>query len=288
MVNSNEKFIKIGQNVKLGDNVSIGFHAIIHDDVTIGDNVVIGDFVIIYPNVYVNSNSILGAYSIIGEPSASYYKDITGYQFPATVIGAGALIRSHTIIYTDVSIGDNFQTGHKVSIREKSIIGDNVRIGTNSDIQGYCKLGNYVSCHSNVHIGAMSEVDDFVWIFPYVILTNDPTPPSETLFGVKIKTFATIATGSVILPGITVNEDSLIGAQSLVKTDVEKGTVVAGNPAKYICNIKDIKNKVTGEPVYPWRYTFNRGMPWEKEGYVAWYNKQDDEIKSKLPRENDL
>jgi len=284
MVNSNEKF-KIGQNVKLGDNVSIGFNTIIHDDVTIGDNVVIGDFVIIYPNVCINSNSIISSFSTIGEPTASYYKDISGYQFPTTIIGSGALIRSYTIIYADVTIGEDFQTGHKVSIREKSLIGKNVRIGTNSDVQGYCKIGSYVSCHSNVHIGAMSEVEDFVWIFPYVILTNDPTPPSETLFGVKVKTFATIAAGSVILPDITIGEDSLVGAQSLVKSNVEKGTVVAGNPARFICNIKDIRNKATNEEVYPWRHTFKRGMPWEEEGYITWYNNLDEKSKSKLPQE---
>lgn len=98
-------------------------------------------------------------------------------------------------------MGDYFQTGHQVTIREKSRIGHHVSIGTLSDIQGDCEIGNYVRLHSNVHIGQKSVIHDYVWIFPYVVLTNDPTPPSEELVGVEIKSFAIVATGTVVLPG---------------------------------------------------------------------------------------
>jgi UDP-3-O-[3-hydroxymyristoyl] glucosamine N-acyltransferase len=68
-----------------------------------------------------------------------------------------------------------------------------------SDLQGHCEIGDYVRFHSNVHIGQKSKIGNFVWIFPYVVLTNDPYPPSNNLVGVTVHDFAAIATMSVIL-----------------------------------------------------------------------------------------
>ena len=53
------------------------------------------------------------------------------------IIGKNPLIRSNTVIYNDVTIGDNLRTGHNVLIREKTTIGDDVLIGTNTVIEGH-------------------------------------------------------------------------------------------------------------------------------------------------------
>jgi len=119
-------------------------------------------------------------------------------------------------------------------------------------------------------VGEKSVIKDYVWIFPHVILTNDPTPPSQTLLGVSVEDYAAIAAGSIILPGVNIGEDSLVGAGSVVSKNVEKETLAVGNPAKRTSPIQDIKNKQTGGQVYPWKYTFSRGMPWEKLGYEQW------------------
>jgi len=116
-------------------------------------------------------------------------------------IGKNSLLRSETIIYGDNDFGEALQTGHRVTIREKSKIGNHVRIGTLSDIQGHCEIQDYVNMHSNVHIGQKSIIKKYAWIFPYVILTNDPNPPSEDLLGVTVEEFAIIATSTVVLPG---------------------------------------------------------------------------------------
>ncbi len=59
------------------------------------------------------------------------------------VIGNHALIRSGTVLYCGSCIGENFQTGHQVTIRENSHIGSHVSIGTLSDIQGLFLCGAY-------------------------------------------------------------------------------------------------------------------------------------------------
>lgn len=258
----------------ISDTATIKENVIIGNNVVIEDNCYIDYGVIIKDNVHIKKGSFIGGRCIIGEYLMDFYSDKINKVHPLT-IGENALIRSETIIYGDTTIGSNFQTGHRVTIRESSILGNNVRIGTASDIQKECIIGNYVSLHSNIFVGERTIIKNFVWIFPHVILTNDPTPPSENLLGVTVEEYAAIAAGSIILPGVNIGEESLVGAGSVVTRNVEKETVVVGNPAKKICLTRDIVNKLTNQQVYPWKYTFSRGMPWDKIGYEEWQKSEN-------------
>lgn len=270
----------IGQNVDLGDDVTLGHNCIIEDNVKIGDNSYIDSNTVIRSGVSIGEGAFIGSNCIIGEYLMDFCLDKQYHYHPLT-IGHKALIRSGSIIYAGSSIGDNFQTGHQVTIREKTEIGNNVSVGTLSDIQGNCKIGNYVRLHSNVHIGQLSVIEDFVWIYPYVVLTNDPTPPSNNFVGVHVRPFAIIATGSIIMPGLELGQDCLIGAGAIVTKSVDPYAVAVGNPAKVISDVRKIKNKITGKQVYPWRDHFNNYMPWDENGFNAWYASLDiDEKKS--------
>lgn len=271
--------VQIGNNVTIADGVEIGSGTKIQDGAIIGEGSKIGngsyvDYgVIIRENVIIGENAFIGARCILGEYLVDFIQN-RDKQNHKTIIGNNAVIRSETIIYGENVIGDNFQTGHRVTIREKSKMGQNVRIGTLSDIQGDCEIGNYVNMHSNVHIGQKSVIKDYVWIFPYVVLTNDPNPPSEQLLGVTVEEFAIIATGSIVLPGKVIGRDGFVGAAALVNKDVAEGKLVVGNPLKEIGDASNMKNKTTGEPAYPWRYHFDRGMPWKGVGYDEWMKEQ--------------
>lgn len=254
----------------IGKNVYIGHNCIIEKNVTIGDNTYIDSNTIVRNGAIIGRNSFVGSNCIVGEYWMDFCADRQYHEHPL-IIGQNALIRSGTILYAGSVFGDNFQTGHQVTIREKTSVGDNVSIGTLSDIQGNCKIGNYVRLHSNVHIGQLSTIDDFVWIFPYVVLTNDPTPPSENFVGVHIKSFAIVATSALIMPGLEIGQDSLVAGGAIVTKNVEPFNVVAGNPAKPISDVRMIKNKITGAPVYPWREHFKRAMPWSESDFNTWY-----------------
>ncbi|MFN7183326.1 MAG: DapH/DapD/GlmU-related protein [Thermomonas haemolytica] len=242
----------------------------IGDGVVLGKDVVIGANSIIYDNVHIGDGSRIGANVILGEPCSSYYESSAGYLNPILKIGCGARIRSGSILYAGSTFGDGLETGHRVTIREGTRAGVNFRVGTLSDIQGDCRIGDYVRFHSNVHIGQKSRIGNFVWIFPYVVLTNDPHPPSNELMGVEVEDFAVIATMSVILPGIKIGKDALVGAGSIVNRNVESESVVVGNPAKKVVTVREMKSRKDGGAVYPWRYYFDRGMPWQGIGYDAW------------------
>lgn len=267
--------VVIGNDVRIQENVSIGPGSKIQDGSVIcagsrlGANSYIDFNVIIREKVTLGDNAFVGAGCILGEYLADFMKtrDTQKYE---THIGNDAVIRSGTIIYGDNIIGDSFQTGHRVTVREKTSIGRNVRIGTLSDIQGDCEIGNYVSIHSNAHIGMKSTIRDFVWIYPYVVLTNDPNPPSSQLLGVTVEEFAIVATGAVVMPGMVIGKDSLVGAGAIVNKNVPEGKVVVGNPVREIGDTANVKYKTTGETAYPWRYHFDRGMPWMGTGYDEW------------------
>lgn len=271
----------IGKNVSLGDGVVIKNNCIIEDNVILGNGVIVDHNSIIRSDVTIGDGSYIGANSIVGEYQMDYMQDHEYHRHELT-IGKKAIIRSGSIIYGGSRIGNDFQTGHQVTIREESEIGNNVSIGTLSDIQGRCKLGNYVRLHSNVHVGMHSRIDDCVWIFPYVVLTNDPMPPSENVFGCHIHSFAIIATNAILLPGIEVKNDALIGAGSVVTKDVNEYEVVFGNPAKVNGDVRDMKDRVSGEAHYPWRCHFDRAMPWNEYGFDEWHNTLEEENKKVL------
>ena len=239
--------------------------AIVSGHAKLGRNVVIGPYTIIHPETIIGDDTEIGSNCEIGYPTPSADGE-------PLVLGASSLIRSHSVLYQGSTFGAELVTGHRVTIREKTKAGANFQVGTLGDIQGNCVIGDYVRFHSNVHIGQHSWIGNFVWIFPYVVLTNDPHPPSSVMMGVRIEDFAAIATSSVVLPGVTVGAGALVAAQSSVSKNVEPGKVVGGVPAKVLCDTTDISLKDGSDmSAYPWRRHFHRGYPahvvseWEKE-----------------------
>lgn len=239
--------------------------AIISDGAKISSNVIIGAYTTIHKNVIIDEGTVIGSHCEIGHPTSR----LSGVS--PLKIGRNSLIRSHSIFYEGSTFGENLVTGHRVTVREKTLAGRNLQIGTLSDIQGHCEIGDFVKFHSNVHIGQHSKIKDYVWIFPYVVLTNDPHPPSDIMMGVTIENYVAIATMSIILPGVTVKEGALVGAHSSVSRDVEENTVVAGSPAKYICATDKIKLRDgSNNSAYPWRRHFHRGyLPETVDAWIA-------------------
>jgi len=251
---------KIGKNVVLGKNVRIGDGAVIYDNVKVGDD------------------SVICNNCVIGEPLNDYYSN-EKYVNPKTIIGKNSLIRSHSIIYAGSSFGDFFQTGHRVTIRENTKMGSNCSVGTLSDIQGFVKFGNYCRLHSNVHICQKAIIGNFVFIYPYVVLTNDPTPPSEICVGPMIGDYSQITTGSLIMPGVKIGENCLIAAGSVVTKDVEDFSLVLGVPAQKKCDVREMKSRNDKDKLYyPWMNNFERGMPWKGIGYEKWLEKTTSSI----------
>jgi len=165
----------------------------------------------------------------IGFPSR---ENIGKTGFSGTTIGHHAVLRSGTIIYCDVIIGDNFQSGHNTLIREKTRIGDRTAIGTATIIDGNTRIGNDVSLQSMVYIPTNTIIGDHVFIGPNAVLTNDRYPPSGSLTGPVIKTGAAIGANATIIPGVCIGEGAFIAAGSIVTRDVPDYMMAIGTPAR--------------------------------------------------------
>jgi UDP-3-O-[3-hydroxymyristoyl] glucosamine N-acyltransferase len=240
-----------------------GRNVFISESAQIGKNVRIGDDTSILDNVVIEDNSVISNNCVIGEPTTDYYRS-PAHENKPTKIGSSSLIRSNTIIYEGVSIGREFETGHRVTIRENSAIGNACSAGTNSDLQGHLVIGDHCRLHSNVHICQFSVIGNFVFIYPGVILANDKHPPTELAKGPTIGDYTQIGIQSSVIGDVVIGENCLIGAQTLVGKSFDDFSFILGSPARKKGDVRELKDSF-GQPLYPWKNRFSRGMPWAKK-----------------------
>lgn len=158
------------------------------------------------------------------------------------VIGDNPIIRSGTVIYEGSSIGDNFETGHNVVIREENKIASNVSIWSNSVVDYGCSIGCNVKIHANVYIAQFTTIEDDCFLAPGVTVANDLCPIcTKCMKGPILKKGVKIGVNVTLLPHITIGEFSLIGAGSVVTKDIPAYSLAYGNPARVIKNVSDMK-----------------------------------------------
>lgn len=159
------------------------------------------------------------------------------------LVGPAGTIREFTTIYAGTTIGERFQSGHGVLIREDNVIGDDVSIGTNAVLEAGNRIGNRVRIHTGCFLELVTVEDD-VFIAPNVVFADDPHPPcpryEECVGGAVVKRGARIGSNSTILPGVSIGEGAVVGAGSVVTRDVPSCSVVVGNPAKVIKTVAEL------------------------------------------------
>jgi acetyltransferase-like isoleucine patch superfamily enzyme len=208
-----------------------------------------GKAFIVRHNVRLGNDVMVGDGVILGEGDHLADKEL--------VIGDGARIRSHTVIYAGTTIGKSFQTGHGALIREGNVIGDRVSIGSHSVVERDNRIGDGVRVHSNCFIPEFITIEKKAWLGPGVTILNVLHPPcpkfEECAKGTIIGAGAKIGGNVTIGPRVRIGRQALIGAGSVVLKDVPDRAVAYGNPARVRNDIDGLKC-VLGEfdRVYSW------------------------------------
>ncbi len=221
-------FSVIGDRVIIGKNVTIGNQVIIHEGTKIGDNVRIDDHTVIGKMPMRVATSAL--------KSSNYLKEC--------IIGDGCVIGTSAILYRGCILGNECLVADLSTIRENVLVGSNTIIGRGVAVENDCSIGNYCKLETNVYITAFSKLEDYVFIAPGVITSNDNYAArlkgkTAEFKGVTVKRGGRIGAQATILPGKVIYEDAFAAAGSMVTKDIPTQEIYCGNPARYFREVPE-------------------------------------------------
>lgn len=141
------------------------------------------------------------------------------------------------------NIGENTMIWQFCVVLKNAKIGTNCNVNCHVFVENDVYIGNNVTIKPGVQIWDGITLEDNVFIGPNVTFTNDHFPQSKnTDFEIRrtlVKKGASIGANATILGGITIGENTLIGAGSVVTKDIPANEIWVGNPAKFLKKIND-------------------------------------------------
>ena len=164
---------------------------------------------------------------------------------------------NHVCIADDVKLGKDVKLSKFINLYG-CCVGDNTKIGAFVEIQKNAFIGSNCKISSHTFICEGVTIEDNVFIGHNVAFINDSFPRATAGDGklqteadwkvepTLVKKGASIGSGSTILANVTIGENAIIGAGSVVTKNVPPDTIVAGNPAKKLRKIKGSRCKVQG------------------------------------------
>ena len=157
---------------------------------------------------------------------------------------------NYLCISEDVKLGKNVSFSKFINLYGCAI-GDNTKIGAFVEVQKKAFIGSNCKISSHTFICEGVTIEDDVFIGHGVTFVNDTYPRATTRGGALqtdvdwnveptlVKKGASIGSGSTILANVTIGENAIVGAGSVVTKDIPANVIVAGNPAK-------VKRRVEG------------------------------------------
>jgi acetyltransferase-like isoleucine patch superfamily enzyme len=157
-------------------------------------------------------------------------------------------MRDYRSISPDVRLGQNVKLSKFVNLYGCEI-GDETKVGAFVEVQKNARIGKRCKISSHTFICEGVTIEDNVFIGHGVTFINDTYPRATNLDGTLqreedwkveptvVKKGASIGSGSTILSKVTIGENAIVGAGSVVTKDVPANTIVAGSPARILRSV---------------------------------------------------
>lgn len=229
----------IDSSAKLGDEVQLGHNCVIMEDVVIGNNCLIGHNVVIHKGSVIGDNVRIDDNVIIGKTPLSSPRSIfkVAQNLEPAHIGSFCQIGANVVIYAQCKIGERNLIADLATIRENVKIGMLNIIGRNVAIENFVEIGDRNKFETNSYITAYSVVEDYCFVAPGVITSNDnymarDQERFEHFKGITMRSGSRIGANATILPGKVIEPDGMVAAAAVVTKDVPAARIVVGSPAK--------------------------------------------------------
>ncbi|WP_163100511.1 N-acetyltransferase [Peribacillus alkalitolerans] len=215
--------VVLGQNVVIEKNVTIG------ENVTIGHNSVILEGTIIGDHVSIGANCVLGV-----KPAGNKKMRKSEQSLKPLRIESNTRIGNLVTIYANTEIHENVFIGDHAGIRDNALVGSGSVIGRGAMVELNTWIGKNVTIQTLAYVTGDSILEDDVFLGPCVSMSNDKYMGARefTLKGPHIKKGAKIGNNASLLPGVTVGENAIVGAGSVLTKDAAANATFAGVPAK--------------------------------------------------------
>jgi acetyltransferase-like isoleucine patch superfamily enzyme len=154
-------------------------------------------------------------------------------------------MNTYQCIAPDVKLGKNVKLSKFINLYGCEV-GDETKIGSFVEVQKNAKIGQRCKISSHTFICEGVIIEDQVFIGHSVTFINDAYPRATNPNGALqteadwkveptlVKKGASIGSGSTILSKVTIGENAIVGAGSMVTKDVPANTIVVGNPARFL------------------------------------------------------
>ena len=229
----------IHPSAQVGAGTQLGHNSVVHEEVKIGANCRIGSGVVIHAGSVIGNNVRIDDNTVIGKlPMKAALSAVTQDQkLDPCVIADDCMIGAMVVIYRGCTVRTKVMVADLASLRENVEVGEYTIIGRGVTIENKVRVGSRCKLETEAYITALSEIGDGCFIAPEVTFTNDNfLGRTKDRFkyhkGVTMKRGSRIGANVTVLPGLTLGEDALVAAGSVVTRDVPARKVVLGSPAK--------------------------------------------------------
>ncbi len=214
-------FTVVARGVQIGAGCLIGHHVVIHEDTEVGEGVRVDD------------HAVLGKRPMRAARSAT----TSGDDLSPLAVGSGSIVGTGAILYRGCTIGARVLVADYATVRERVTVGDETIVGRGVAIENDSAVGARCKLETNAYITAFTTIEDDVFVAPGVLTSNDAfmgrTEARKQHFGgPTVRQSARLGVGAVLLPGVEVAPEAIVGAGAVLTRRASGGRVHVGVPAR--------------------------------------------------------